>query len=476
MTDLNNSKEKHARRDFLQTSALTAVLPAIFSVLGASPLMAAPAVQRREDIDTFDPSNYIYALSKLAEHKDDPVTPDNYYYFAWIHNTRRPPCEHNSNLFLPWHRALLYFLELALQKVDPPRTANVRIPFYNYTQMPKLPGRYPGVFERPGTILNKMWTTTGWQKSNRNNTAISSPFFSYSEDVAQLIENNPNWTKSNLGTRGSINGFAGGAKPKGGKGAVETPQHDWMHDQGIGGLLQQTTTAAFDPIFWSFHAYIDLIFERWIERYGTRNIEPMGAELNNMPKKILVKDVLDVTKLGYEYPPAPLEKPKSQLSVGVGSMGSFAQQAPLIARNAGEEVGEVYKTYNFTIPAPGFKAAPFVIKNAKILPDDSYHGYLYLHPKSVTFNPEDDLFRERYLADHFSVLSMSSMPGMSMKTDLSFDLFSEMFRIAEQYQGQEWVITVTVVGIGVGPGLKTAEALPDKKDEVLGKSEMLFIE
>jgi hypothetical protein len=68
------------------------------------------------------------------------------------------------------------------------------------------------------------------------------------------------------------------------------------------------------------------------------------------------------------------------------------------------------------------------------------------------------------------------MPGMSMKTDLSFDLFSEMFRIAEQYQGQEWVITVTVVGIGVGPGLKTAEALPDKKDEVLGKSEMLFIE
>ena len=165
-----------------------------------------------------------------------------------------------------------------------------------------------------------------------------------------------------------------------------------------------------------------------------------------------------------------------KMLMAAGSMGSFAQQEPLITLNAGKEDAEIFKTYNFTIPALGFKSAPFVIKNVKILPDDSYHGYLYLHPKSVTFNPKDDLFRERYLVDYFSILSMPSMQGMSMKTDLSFDLTSEMLRLAEQYQGKEWMITVTVAGIGVGPGLKATKVLPYKKDEVLGKSEMLFIE
>src|SRR5260370_964766 len=36
-----------------------------------------------------------------------------------------------------------------------------------------------------------------------------------------------------------------------------------MHGNYLGGLMADPSTAALDPIFWSFHAYIDLLFLQW---------------------------------------------------------------------------------------------------------------------------------------------------------------------------------------------------------------------
>ncbi len=60
-----------------------------------------------------------------------------------------------------------------------------------------------------------------------------------------------------------------------------------------------------------------------------------------------------------------------------------------------------------------------------------------------------------------------------MKTDLSFDLSGEMMRLAEQYQGKDWVITVTAVGIEAG--LSTLTASPTKVDAVFGPVELMLI-
>ena len=43
-----------------------------------------------------------------------------YSYFAGLHGLPLPSyCQHGTLLFLPWHRAYLYFLELALQDQVP---------------------------------------------------------------------------------------------------------------------------------------------------------------------------------------------------------------------------------------------------------------------------------------------------------------------------------------------------------------------
>ena len=193
------------------------------------------------------------------------------------------------------------------------------------------------------------------------------------------------------------------------------------------------------------------MFDLWVKRYGPAKVDGQDVALPSMPITCYVRDVLDVRKLGYEYeddtppPPAPVAAMSS-----AGKAGSFAQRKPEIARKAGEDNTTILRTYDVAVPAPGFKAAPFIIRDARILPT-SYRGYIYLHPKSVPFNPRNELFRERYLVDYFAVLSMPQMEGHSMKTDLSFDLTGDMLRLADMYQGKQWVITVAVARTATGP-------------------------
>ncbi len=69
-----------------------------------------------------------YRKSIAAAQKLD----DDRGYQAWagIHGLPLPTaCTHNSPLFLPWHRAYLYFFEKALQD----RVPGVTLPWWNWT-------------------------------------------------------------------------------------------------------------------------------------------------------------------------------------------------------------------------------------------------------------------------------------------------------------------------------------------------------
>lgn len=48
--------------------------------------------------------------------------------------------------------------------------------------------------------------------------------------------------------------------PIGNKGRLERGPHDYMHPHFIGGLMSNPTTAAMDPIYFSFHCFIDLLW------------------------------------------------------------------------------------------------------------------------------------------------------------------------------------------------------------------------
>ena len=108
---------------------------------------------KRKDINELSNSelaNYIYALNILRDRSaQDPDDETGYDFQAALHNdVLVGPCEHGSDLFLPWHRAHLHYFEHLLQASDPPRTANVTIPYWDWLH-PEVSGKFPAAFAKP---------------------------------------------------------------------------------------------------------------------------------------------------------------------------------------------------------------------------------------------------------------------------------------------------------------------------------------
>src|ERR1700752_167721 len=68
-------------------------------------------------------------------------------YFAGLHGAPNGYCQHSTAhapayLFLPWHRAYLYFLELAMRS----RVASASLPWWDWTLRPPRQDGIPKIF------------------------------------------------------------------------------------------------------------------------------------------------------------------------------------------------------------------------------------------------------------------------------------------------------------------------------------------
>jgi hypothetical protein len=71
-----------------------------------------------------------------------------YQYWAGIHGLPLPiSCTHHTHLFLPWHRAYLYFFEKNLQD----RVPGVTLPWWNWIGASALPPPYAAAQAEQGT-------------------------------------------------------------------------------------------------------------------------------------------------------------------------------------------------------------------------------------------------------------------------------------------------------------------------------------
>lgn len=185
-------------------------------------------------------------------------------------------CEHGKDLFFWWHRAQFYYFEHILQQTDPkgnitdskgnkgPSTKNLRVPYWNFSRRPSG-ARFPLAFEDKNSVL---------YHEGRNTEAVVFPFTSKYLIAHQIY--NFDWPE-----------FAGYANAtNGGYGNFESMVHNPMHSTYIGGDMNDPSRAAYDPIFYSFHSYIDLIFEQYLEENGKNGITSLDYFLRGeLPAK-----------------------------------------------------------------------------------------------------------------------------------------------------------------------------------------------
>jgi tyrosinase len=210
-----------------------------------------------------------------------------YQYWAGVHGVPGNHCRHHEPpgrlpLFLPWHRAYLYFFERALRDQVPAAS----LPWWDWTSPSAHQSGIPAAYADE-------------QVGGRANPLAAGPV----EIAAQPGGNVPMTERApgapaQLPSDAEIRAvlkiddyerFSSRLQDK----------HDNVHGW-VGGSMGIIAWAAYDPIFWAHHAMVDRIWALW--QLNHHPVFP-PSYLNQAlpPFPMTVAQTLNVKTLGYDY-------------------------------------------------------------------------------------------------------------------------------------------------------------------------------
>jgi Common central domain of tyrosinase len=360
----------------------------------------------------------------------NPNDQTGYAFWASLHDnfddTIHSGCAHFSEKFFPWHRRFLRDFELVLQQTDPAVTAGVMIPYWDWTQPPVGGGHFPKAF-----------------------MDAASPLF----DQRILTKTPPPWDPADIVSmvnEHDWNVFAGKPDPSNlfgnNPGIVESGPHNTLHTN-ISRDMASPSKAVQDPIFWSFHSGIDLVWSRWQRLHvSDSNPQPFAdpaAMIFFRDRSFTVASTAKTTDFGYVYdydfsgdgsPPGPALVAQAP-TPGITSPSKRTIALTPVASN--RDI-----TAQAAAPSPLGNSTLLRLAGVKVYMDKSYQLVLYLHPKDVNISsaaPQAlDQYRMRVLtlwrAHHDGEVEMFVRPSAAQLAQLN----------------QGWTVTVQ------------SEAIPDE--------------
>lgn len=190
----------------------------------------------------------------------DPSDPNSYFVQAGWHWLPEPAtdCQHHVPAYNPWHRAYLMSFENALRTID--GCEDVTLPYWDITtSFPEVLKKEPfNAYTLPkgvGDGFRKGYTTSRYSYDT-----IAANLLRY--DVTADI--NRAMTKTDWE---DFHGFWSNAPYN-----TIIAAHDGGHGS-IGTTMRNTAVAAFDPIFWFFHANWDRLFWNWQKQMQATTLE-----------------------------------------------------------------------------------------------------------------------------------------------------------------------------------------------------------
>mgnify|MGYP003323520710 CR=1 FL=1 len=141
-----------------------------------------------------------------------------------------PCCPHGTNGFLPWHRLFMVHMEEELGEA---------LPYWDWTEAGGVPSLWAGV--QAPIQLGAVGECSGNGFSSRSTNVHVNPVTLKAGVEAALMEETFEEFSATLG------------RP-----------HDEVHVT-MGCDMRQIVTAAYDPVFYLHHAYVDYVFAYWQE-------------------------------------------------------------------------------------------------------------------------------------------------------------------------------------------------------------------
>jgi tyrosinase len=205
-----------------------------------------------------------------------------FQYWAGIHGLPLPiSCTHHNELFLPWHRAYLYFFEKTLQD----RVPGVTLPWWDWTK--EHDTGIPDVYARRNA-------------SGKKNPLYDSPIqASGRERPSQTRTTRRPGPPGALPSPPEVQAVMGNRDFLTFQTQLESI-HDGIH-VWVGGTMGNITTAAYDPLFWAHHCMIDRLWYLWQLRHPGAGVPAALLDQALPPFAMTVRQTLDITQLGYDY-------------------------------------------------------------------------------------------------------------------------------------------------------------------------------
>jgi tyrosinase len=231
-----------------------------------------------------------------------------YRFLAGIHGIPQNKCKHgesetssdpNFRLFLPYHRAYLYWFELYLQDAHQDRT--VTVPWWDWTSNHSRTEGIPEAFseeivnEIPNPLHNFHVELPAWVSLEDFTSQTGCPkaksYDTHREPGQPALLPTPQEVEDLLKLP-DYGDFSDGLED------IHNRIHGWVGGQC--GDMAYVSFAAYDPIFWSHHCMIDRIFWLWQLRTGHSLPLYLYDEVLD-PFSLTVNQVLNIYQLGYDY-------------------------------------------------------------------------------------------------------------------------------------------------------------------------------
>jgi tyrosinase len=253
--------------------------------------VAKPLTRHRKNVELLRPDQLAalrQGFAGMAQISGNVVTDNRgYQYFAGLHGLPNWFCQHgdppgSDPLFLPWHRAYLYFFELALRD----QAADAALAWWDWTSPSSQATGIPQAFAaaqadgQPNPLSSASVQPAAQQNGQPTETfrALHNPA---GLPTAQQVDA--------ILALGSFSDFTAQLED------IHNRVHGW-----VGGTMSVIAWAAYDPIFWAHHTMIDRLWRLWQLRHP-QNFTARFLDQALPPFPLNVRQTLNVKPLGYDY-------------------------------------------------------------------------------------------------------------------------------------------------------------------------------
>lgn len=256
-------------------------------------------------------------LSKFREaHSRMMSRIDNrgYQFLAGVHGWLQEYCQHPPkldemgrplHLFLPWHRAYMYYFERYLQIALGDN--DIGLCWWNWrSQVSESEGIPKAYSERtysdgsgsrkPNPLFKFRMNFRGRDRINGQDRVINRDT---NRAVGQLfdiryIRERATESNADIPQLRQIDDFTQFSE------RLRNWWHNYIHGY-VGGDMSDPNLAAYDPIFYPHHSNIDRIWAIWQTDHGVENIPSYMKDVVLRPFAMTVRQVLDINGLEYQY-------------------------------------------------------------------------------------------------------------------------------------------------------------------------------